>query len=91
MRDNFDWRDLRGLGKLLAWMCLQSDSTRKEHEMETSPRVSPQQFAESMKDEIEQFAKDVMEAVNNAPDGAVDRRQRRTGARPFGGDAPQGF
>jgi hypothetical protein len=37
--------------------------------METSPRVSPQQFAESMKQEFEQFAKDVMEAVNDAPDG----------------------
>ena len=37
--------------------------------METSPRVSPQQFAESMKQELEEFAKDVMEAVNNAPDG----------------------
>jgi hypothetical protein len=37
--------------------------------MATSPRVSPQQFAESMKQEFEQFAKDVMEAVNDAPDG----------------------
>jgi hypothetical protein len=37
--------------------------------METSPRVPPQQFAESMKQEIEEFAKDVMEAVNDAPDG----------------------
>ena len=37
--------------------------------METSPRVSPQQFAESMKQEFEEFAKEVMEAVNNAPDG----------------------
>ena len=37
--------------------------------METSPRVSPQQFAESMKGEFEEFAKQVMEAVNNAPDG----------------------
>ena len=37
--------------------------------METSPRVSPQQFAESMKGEFEEFARDVMEAVNNAPDG----------------------
>ena len=37
--------------------------------METSPRVSPQQFAESMKGELEDFAKEVMEAVNNAPDG----------------------
>jgi hypothetical protein len=37
--------------------------------METSPRVSPQQFAESMKNEFEEFAKEVMEAVNDAPDG----------------------
>jgi len=37
--------------------------------METSPRVSPQQFAESMKGEFEDFAKEVMEAVNDAPDG----------------------
>ena len=37
--------------------------------METSPRVSPQQFAESMKQEFEEFAAKVMEAVNDAPDG----------------------
>ncbi len=37
--------------------------------METSPRVSPQQFAESMKGEFEEFAEQVMEAVNDAPDG----------------------
>ena len=37
--------------------------------METSPRVSPQQFAASMKQEFEQFAQEVMEAVNDAPDG----------------------
>jgi hypothetical protein len=37
--------------------------------MEKSPRVSPQQFAESMKQEFEEFAKEVMEAVNDAPDG----------------------
>jgi len=37
--------------------------------METSPRVSPQEFAESMKAEFEEFAKDVMKAVNDAPDG----------------------
>jgi hypothetical protein len=37
--------------------------------METSPGVSPQQFAESMKGEFEEFAKRVMEAVNDAPDG----------------------
>ena len=38
--------------------------------METSPRVSPLQFADSMKQEFEEFAKQVMEAVNDAPDGA---------------------
>lgn len=37
--------------------------------METSPRVSPQQFADSMKQEFEEFAEQVMDAVNNAPDG----------------------
>jgi hypothetical protein len=37
--------------------------------MVTSPRVSPQQFAESMKQEFEEFATKVMEAVNDAPDG----------------------
>ena len=37
--------------------------------METSPRVSPPQFAESMRQEFEEFAKEVMEAVNDAPDG----------------------
>jgi hypothetical protein len=37
--------------------------------VETSPKVSPQQFAESMKQEFEEFAKQVMEAVNDAPDG----------------------
>ena len=36
--------------------------------METSPRVSPEQFADSMKQEFENFAKEVMEAVNDAPD-----------------------
>jgi hypothetical protein len=37
--------------------------------METSPRVSSQQFADSMKQEFEEFAKQVVEAVNDAPDG----------------------
>jgi len=37
--------------------------------METTPRVSPQQFAESMKQEMDQYLKEVMEAVNEAPDG----------------------
>ncbi len=34
-----------------------------------TPRVPPQEFAESMKQEFEDFAKEVMEAVNNVPDG----------------------
>ena len=37
--------------------------------METSPKVVPQEFADSMKQEFEEFAKQVMEAVNDAPDG----------------------
>jgi hypothetical protein len=37
--------------------------------MDASPRVSPPQFAESMKQELEEFAKEVMDAVNDAPDG----------------------
>jgi hypothetical protein len=37
--------------------------------MEASPRVSPQQFAEAMKQDFEEYAKRVMEAVNDAPDG----------------------
>jgi hypothetical protein len=32
--------------------------------------VSPEQFAESMREEVEQYLKQVMEAVNQAPDGA---------------------
>ena len=37
--------------------------------MEASPRVPSQQFAESMKQEFEEFATQVMDAVNDAPDG----------------------
>jgi hypothetical protein len=37
--------------------------------METSPQVSSQQFADSMKQDFEEFAKQVMDAVNDAPDG----------------------
>jgi hypothetical protein len=36
--------------------------------MET-PRVPPQEFADSMKQEMEQYLKEVMEAVNSAADG----------------------
>jgi hypothetical protein len=37
--------------------------------MDGSPKVFAPQFAESMKLEAEQLLKDVMEAVNQAPDG----------------------
>ena len=37
--------------------------------MNPTAQVAPEKFVETMKDEIEQYAKDVMEAVNNAPDG----------------------
>ena len=36
--------------------------------MET-PRVQPQEFANSMKQDMEQYLKEVMEAVNSAVDG----------------------
>jgi hypothetical protein len=36
--------------------------------MET-PRVPPEEFADSMKQEMEQYLKEVMEAVNSAADG----------------------
>jgi hypothetical protein len=36
--------------------------------MET-PRVPPQEFANSMKQDMEQYLKEVMESVNNAADG----------------------
>ena len=38
--------------------------------MNPAAQVPPKKFVETMKDEIEQYAKDVMEAVNKAPDGA---------------------
>ena len=34
-----------------------------------TPRVPPQESVDSMKQEIEQYLKEVMEAVNNAADG----------------------
>jgi hypothetical protein len=37
--------------------------------MDSSPRVSPQEFAASMRAEFDQFAKEVMETVNEASDG----------------------
>ena len=37
--------------------------------MSESPRVPPEQFVESMREEVEQYLKQVMEAVNQAPDG----------------------
>lgn len=37
--------------------------------MSQSSRVSPEQFAESMREEVAQYLKQIMEAVNQAPDG----------------------
>ena len=37
--------------------------------MNPKPRVPPEQFVESMKEEMDQYLKEVMEAVNNARDG----------------------
>jgi hypothetical protein len=36
-----------------------------------TPRVPPQEFADSMKQDMEQYLKEVMEAVNNAADGEL--------------------
>ena len=38
--------------------------------MNPTAQVAPEKFVETIKNEIEQYAKDVMEAVNKAPDGA---------------------
>jgi hypothetical protein len=40
-----------------------------ECNMNRTPQVSPEQFVESMKEEVEKYLKHVMEAVNQAPDG----------------------
>jgi len=37
--------------------------------MNSTPRVSPEEFAGAMRQEMEQYLKEVMEAVNQAPDG----------------------
>jgi hypothetical protein len=37
--------------------------------MTPAPQVPPEQFVESMKQEMEEYLKKVMEAVNRAPDG----------------------
>ena len=37
--------------------------------MNPKPRVQPEEFAESMKGEMDQYLKEVMEAVNQARDG----------------------
>ena len=38
--------------------------------MSQSPKVSPKEFAESMREEVNQSLEQIMEAVNQAPDGA---------------------
>ncbi len=49
--------------------------------MEASPNVFAPHFAESMQQETEQFLRDVMEAVNQAPDGEwISTRRSATGA-----------
>ena len=37
--------------------------------MNPKPRVPPERFVESMKEEMDQYLKEVMEAVNGARDG----------------------
>ncbi len=38
--------------------------------MSQSPRVPPKEFVESMREEVDGYLKQIMEAVNQAPDGA---------------------
>ncbi len=38
--------------------------------MSQSPQVPPEEFSASMREEVEQYLEQVMEAVNEAPDGA---------------------
>ena len=38
--------------------------------MSQSPRVSPELFVESMREEVDEYLKQIAEAVNQAPDGA---------------------
>jgi hypothetical protein len=71
--DNFHWRDLRGLGKLLAWS-VSIRNPSKEHGMNPTAQVASEEFVETMKDEIEQYATDVMEAVNHRCDGGGQPR-----------------
>ena len=37
--------------------------------MSQSPRVSPEEFVESMRGEVDEYLTQIMEAVNEAPDG----------------------
>ena len=37
--------------------------------MSTSPKVSPEEFVTSMREEVDQYLQQIMEAVNQAPDG----------------------
>jgi hypothetical protein len=37
--------------------------------MSQSPRVPPKEFVESMREEVDQYLEQMMEAVNQAPDG----------------------
>jgi hypothetical protein len=37
--------------------------------MSQSPRVPPEQFVESVREEVDEFLKQIMGAVNEAPDG----------------------
>lgn len=70
VRANFNRRGLRGSGKLLVYShynsLFQSPSQCEETAMESAVGVSPQEFAESMKTDIDEFAQEVIEAVGNS-------------------------
>jgi hypothetical protein len=70
VRDNFDWRDLRDLGKLAVSTFSIPRIPSKECAMSQSPQVPPKEFVESVREEVEHYLEQVMDAVNQAPDGA---------------------
>ena len=70
VRDNFHWRDLRGLGKLLAYGVYESDSHTqgaRDGNVAASVAATVRRVDEARVRGVRQAK--VMEAVNDAPDG----------------------
>src|SRR3990172_1376735 len=87
--DNFDWRDLRGLGKLLAWRFSVMDLPQGARHGNGASRLAT---AVCRIDEAGDGS--VLEgghgSSQRSPGRRVDCRQRRTRSRSLGRDAPPG-